>query len=590
LVEGESDCQTLWFHNVPAVGVPGAGTWRQEWAEYLTGIDRVYLVIEPDKGGDILLRKVMASGLENRLHIVRLEDFKDVSDLHVDDPDRFLERWKQAVAAATVAAETAPAPGSPDLSLTELMEELGGLSREPSADELESFITRAGETWRVLVPEQMRETFRSQVVKKLTKAGVSSPSKVAKEILSDPQAPEPSEPEPVHEPGGLQAFPEKVQRQGRGLLRCSNLLDLASQIMNWLGLRGEESNRKVVFLAGVSGHLLDPIHLVVHGASAGGKNMLVRSALALLPPDRVLSITGLSAHALEYMGGTVEGVLAINEASGQRDADYTLRVGMSEGTVSRLTVNRSEAGSLVPEERTVEIRASVITTTTELALHAENQTRVFDLWIDESPGLTAEVIEVRAREAAGESPTDRSGPLSIWHAAMWMLEPVPVVIPFAPLLAADFPKSEVRARRDFPRVLTLLGANARLYQLQREKDEQGRVIATIEDYRVVYPLIQAIIGPTLTGLTDKAKQLCLLYRELSGEPYGFVSRIDLQKEADRRRIASQGTIEKWFKRFRDLGIWHAEMERGCWTIMEIRDPFTELIPLPSPDELAEMIS
>jgi len=35
LVEGESDAQTLWYHGLPALGLPGASTWRAEWADYL---------------------------------------------------------------------------------------------------------------------------------------------------------------------------------------------------------------------------------------------------------------------------------------------------------------------------------------------------------------------------------------------------------------------------------------------------------------------------------------------------------------------------------------------------------------------------
>ena len=30
LVEGESDCHTLWHHRIPAVGLPGAGNWRED--------------------------------------------------------------------------------------------------------------------------------------------------------------------------------------------------------------------------------------------------------------------------------------------------------------------------------------------------------------------------------------------------------------------------------------------------------------------------------------------------------------------------------------------------------------------------------
>jgi putative DNA primase/helicase len=32
LVEGESDCHTLWYHEIPALGIPGASKWCDGWA------------------------------------------------------------------------------------------------------------------------------------------------------------------------------------------------------------------------------------------------------------------------------------------------------------------------------------------------------------------------------------------------------------------------------------------------------------------------------------------------------------------------------------------------------------------------------
>ena len=51
IVEGESDTQTLWMLGIPALGVPGATTYKPEWTEKLEGL-RVYLHIEPDRGGE----------------------------------------------------------------------------------------------------------------------------------------------------------------------------------------------------------------------------------------------------------------------------------------------------------------------------------------------------------------------------------------------------------------------------------------------------------------------------------------------------------------------------------------------------------
>lgn len=73
LVEGESDAQSLWYHGFPALGVPGANNWRNEWASELAGIEKVYAVIEPDHGGETLWDRLAASPLRERLYRVTLE-------------------------------------------------------------------------------------------------------------------------------------------------------------------------------------------------------------------------------------------------------------------------------------------------------------------------------------------------------------------------------------------------------------------------------------------------------------------------------------------------------------------------------------
>jgi hypothetical protein len=95
LVEGESDCHTLWFHEIPALGIPGASNWRDAWATYLDGIEKIYAVIEPDQGGDTLREKLTGCKvIRERLHLVELGEHKDPSALHLTDPDGFKERFE----------------------------------------------------------------------------------------------------------------------------------------------------------------------------------------------------------------------------------------------------------------------------------------------------------------------------------------------------------------------------------------------------------------------------------------------------------------------------------------------------------------
>ena len=109
LVEGESDTQTLWYHGIPALGIPGVEKWKEAWAEHLKGVEKVYVVIEPDEGGASLKDKLSTSSLRNRLHLVDLGQFKDTSELHIADAEHFKERFTERLKSATpwVEAERA---------------------------------------------------------------------------------------------------------------------------------------------------------------------------------------------------------------------------------------------------------------------------------------------------------------------------------------------------------------------------------------------------------------------------------------------------------------------------------------------------
>ncbi len=104
LVEGTSDCWTLWEHGFPALGIPSAKHWKNEWVNYLRGVKTVYLMVEPDKAGEGLLKKVGLSKLRDRLRVVRLPA-KDPSALHLEDPDAFKAAWTEALAGAKAYSE-----------------------------------------------------------------------------------------------------------------------------------------------------------------------------------------------------------------------------------------------------------------------------------------------------------------------------------------------------------------------------------------------------------------------------------------------------------------------------------------------------
>jgi len=98
LAEGESDCHTLWHHGVPALGLPGASSWKDAWAAHLEGVATVYLVVEPDGGGESIQTALGRSPLRDRLRLVTLRPHKDPSELHIANRDGFEAAWNAALA------------------------------------------------------------------------------------------------------------------------------------------------------------------------------------------------------------------------------------------------------------------------------------------------------------------------------------------------------------------------------------------------------------------------------------------------------------------------------------------------------------
>jgi len=134
----------------------------------------------------------------------------------------------------------------------------------------------------------------------------------------------------------------------------------------------------------------------------------------------------------------------------------------------------------------------VITTTGEL--HAENETRMLSYNVTESPQQTRGVIDSLAARATGAFAEKLD--LTMFHDLQrWIaLGPNDAIIPFAEQLAERIPPSMVRFRRDVGSLFTFIKACAILHQAQRQIDDQGRVVAILDDYRLAYPIFSKVMA------------------------------------------------------------------------------------------------
>lgn len=101
VVEGESDAQTLWQHGIGALGIPGANNWKEERdAQHFDKFETIYVVVEPDKGGEAVKKWLSASSIRGRVRLVQLKGAKDPSELYLSDPTAFRQRWQTAIDTA----------------------------------------------------------------------------------------------------------------------------------------------------------------------------------------------------------------------------------------------------------------------------------------------------------------------------------------------------------------------------------------------------------------------------------------------------------------------------------------------------------
>jgi hypothetical protein len=315
-----------------------------------------------------------------------------------------------------------------------------------------------------------------------------------------------------------------------------------------MGLVGEERTAQLEYLMLTSRLLAKPVSGVVKGLSSTGKSFTTECVVALFPDEAKLVMTAMSERALIYLGDDLAHrtvvlyeAVALREGREQTDDNqtaYIVRSLLSEGCIRYPVVVRDGDGP----PRTVWIikkgPTNLLTTTTSVSLHAENETRVLSLPSDDSEAQTKRVLLGECGDG------DRPEPdLEPWHQLQcWLAQARhEVVIPFDRCVAAQVPPKAARLRRDWRSVRSLIRAHAMLHQLSRETDDRGRVVATIGDYEVVHGLVAEIVaeaaGATVPASVRQTVEVVADQQRAEGVKLADIARkLGIERSAAQRRI------------------------------------------------------
>lgn len=295
---------------------------------------------------------------------------------------------------------------------------------------------------------------------------------------------------------------KKAQEIGMDPLLFKKRID----IVNKAGVVGE---RGVIamYMCALDSRLLpeDPISPNVlamknAGHFGSGKSYTLTTCLQVYPKSAYYLMTNGSAKSIFFLrGGLKHKALIVTEGfqfqtNNAVDSElvYSIRSLLSEGRISYSVVEKDEDGHLMTIEKKLEGPTSFLTTTTMESLEAQFEDRLFTIHPDESINQTKAVLMRIAEQRDGTFKGLDQKTIDSWKLFHQSLEPVNVLIPFARDIIQFINKNvtvPLATRRASKRVMTVIQTIACAYQHQRQKDEQGRVIAEISDYWMALQIV-----------------------------------------------------------------------------------------------------
>lgn len=308
--------------------------------------------------------------------------------------------------------------------------------------------------------------------------------------------------------------------------------DLLWEIMDYLDrvIVGESETKLGMTLVLASSFTDNLLSAVLKGNSAAGKSY-ISGTVASLFPGRVEMISRLTQNALFYLStlNLSHKHLMVAELPGLQDGYYAVRTLLSEGRL-RLWVPQKDGDKIETTEIIVEGPTGIVITTVEAELEEQDETRLIELFVNESKYQTERILAYQAKKAAGKVESADEEREYLINRIKNLAEGQ-VVIPYAEKI--KFPIA-LRSRRDFPKLLSLIGAAAVLSQESRATEMAGDKLiieATLDDFYYARTVIKHTLMHSQSHLSPRAEELLGYLRDKELEEFTFQDLREWMKNA-----------------------------------------------------------
>jgi len=603
VILSESILDALSFHQagigiaIPIYGVNGVTPDHLDLLKR-EGVKRVVLALDNDdagrKGTDALKGKLEAAGIGVRA-VSFPEGIKDANELLVSRNGDAGEVFRQLLDAATAASaeppplsDAAPSPeplASPSPPPTPPTSASREKTQKPASDlelardgvvyhgRVHSLLlgrlrvtvkATKGEALHVDTIDLYASRARTEFAKRASTAlSVEAQAVEAALLALLVEAEQQAEAEKTQgEATPAATMSESDRAEALAFLTRGDLVEQVRRDIEALGYVGERTLMLLLYLIAISRKLSDPCSGIVLSGSGAGKSGATEVIERLTPPEDVVLLTRLTPQSLYYTepGYLDRKLVIVEERFGSIEADYSIRVLQSrKKLIAAAPVKDPQTGNMRTKVFMVEARCAFIEATTASSVNHENATRCFELQMDETEEQTRRIHERQRlmRTERGLALRQEAEAIARRHwNAQRLLEPLPVVIPFADKLS--FPSSWMRTRRDHARFLNLIEVSAFLHQYQRERTSDGAIVAALADYAVAYGLAAQVLAETLADVKKPLREAFERIQGLSAKGDGSVSRREIREALGE----PDSTVRRWLAELVELEYLELEASKG----------------------------
>ncbi len=326
---------------------------------------------------------------------------------------------------------------------------------------------------------------------------------------------------------------------------------------------------KLIYLCVASRVLDRPVSVVVKGQSSSGKSWPVEQLLKKFCPTSAYRVlTGITTKSLAYGDDKTEPLahrmLVIGESAGiggdgDQEGNLLLRTLLSEGYIAyTYTTGTDKNGKRGTETIHREGPTGLITTTTNFKLYHDDETRMMSVTIPDPKERRRNIRNEWSLQAAGkkgkktQQDRETAKRQEEWRMLGAAIERGEhrVLIPFAETVDSLIDDMPARFSRDWISTLVLIQAHAILHREQRDRDEDGWIVATLDDYEQVRELIEPIVATAVQR--DVPSSARAIYEALvnMGAGSGIDGRTITQKEIVAHVGLDKSTVSRevgWLK-------------------------------------------